>query len=89
MHAPAVKTEHGRRGLASGWHADKCQSDGSTATAMRDHIRGFHVAEQFKNLAQVVSRDTARQIPYADIHSEAFSLCTAHPCFGNVPDREK
>jgi hypothetical protein len=71
---PAVKTQNGRGGLASGRHTHKSQSPEFLAMAVLDHVRGFNPAKRFKNLAQIVPRNVARQITYADIHSMPFPL---------------
>jgi len=63
IHVPAVNTENGKDGLASGRHIDKSRSPGFVATAGLHHVRCFNAAKPFKHLAKIVPRDIARQIP--------------------------
>ena len=73
---PAMHTENGRDGLASGRHADKSESPGFITVVLLYHIRSFNAAKHFKNLAKVVPRNVARQITYADIHSLLLSVAS-------------
>ena len=69
MHVPAVNTENGTDGRASGRHAHKSKSSGFLTMTASYHVRRLNPAKRFKDLAKIVPRGIAWQIPYRDIHS--------------------
>ena len=75
---PAMHTENGRDGLASGRHAYKSESPGFITVVRPYDIRSFNAAKRFKNFAKIAPRDITRQIAHIDIHSMPLS-CTSYP----------
>jgi hypothetical protein len=60
--------KNGTDGLASGRHVHKSKAPGPTTMPVLHHVHRFNLAERFKNLAQIVPGDIARQITYISIH---------------------
>ncbi len=74
VHVPAMNTENSTDGFAPDGHAHKSQSPGFLAATLLHHVRCFHPAKRFKDLAQIAARHIPGQIPYTDIHSVPLSL---------------
>ncbi len=85
---PAVKTENGRGGLASGGHTYKSETPGYTTMTMPPHVRRVNATERFAKLTKVVPRNIGRQITYADIHSVPLPLYRTPVFRGRAQPRE-
>lgn len=89
VYVPAMNPENRTEGLASGRHFDKSRSPGFITRTVLHHVHPCHPAKPFKDLAQIVPRDIARQIPDMDIHSVPLFLGIEPPWFEDVFNKKK
>ena len=88
VQVPAMNTENGTDGLASGRHAHKSKSPGFITMTVFHHVRYLNPAKRFKDLAKIIRCHIPRQVTYTDIHSMPPFICIEHLSLEDVLNRE-